>query len=88
MNLHDELIKRGFILLHTLTRTYGNGNITGSIVNEKWDGKFLNIVDEPTKNTKEVFCPFIHSDDDKKPNNKFNSIRLRNENDLNNYLYY
>lgn len=86
MNWEEELLKRNFVCLESSTRTYGNGIFTGSIVYEKWDGKFLTIVDEPGKNVKEIFCPFLHTDDKTKPNHNFQTIRLRNAEEIDTYI--
>lgn len=90
MNWHEELLKRGFTFLESSTKTYGykfgKARFTGSIVHEKWDGKFWTIVDEPGKNVKEIFCPFIKAEDEKRPNHKHQTVRLRNAEDLNNYI--
>lgn len=92
MNWHEELLKRGFTLLESNTRTYGNGKITGSIVFEKKDKESLTgdgiIVEKKTDDSIEIFCPFIKADDDKKPNTNFQTVRWRTEDDLNRYLYY
>lgn len=87
MNWHEELLKRGFVSLESSTRTYGNGSLTGSVVNENWDGKFLTIADKPSKTTKEIFCPFLHGEENNRPNLNHQTIRLRNTEDLNKYLY-
>lgn len=88
MNWHEELLKRGFVCLESNTRTYGNGKFTGSIVDESWDGKFFTIAEKPGKNTKEIFCPFLHGEVKDRPNKNFNETRLRNTEDLDKYLYY
>lgn len=92
MDLHYELIKRGFCLLESSTNTYGNGKITGSIVFEKPDKNSITvngtICDEKDKDAKKIFCPFMHSDDDRNLNTNYQTVRLRNEEDLNAYLYY
>lgn len=86
INWNEELLKRGFILLEFSTRTFGNGKFTGSIVDESWDGKFFTIAEKKGKNTKEVFCPFLHAEENSRPNFKFQEIRLRNTEDLDNYI--
>lgn len=90
INWHEELLKRGFISLESGTRTYGlkseKISFTGSIVDEQWDGKFFTIAEKKGKNTKEIFCPFLHATENNRPNMNFQTIRLRNEEDLDNYL--
>lgn len=86
MNWHNELLKRGFEVMESSTRTYGNGKFTGSIVDESWDGKYFTIAEKKGKNTKEVFCPFLHGETNDRPNKNFNEIRLRNEEDLDKYI--
>jgi hypothetical protein len=92
MDWHEELLKRGFCLLESSTRTYGNGKITGSLVFEKPDKNSMTkdgiIVDKKDKDANEIFCPFIQADDDRKPNYNYQTVRLRNEKDLDEYLYY
>ena len=86
INWHDELLKRGFVSLESTTRTYGNEKFTGSVVDEHWDGKFFTIAEKKGKNTKEVFCPFLHGTESNRPNLNFNEIRLRSTEDLDNYI--
>lgn len=87
MNWNEELPKRGFSILELTTRTYGYGNekyvFTGSIVYENSKG---NVVDELGKDAIEIFCPFIHADDERKPNTKFQTIRLRSPKDLDEFI--
>lgn len=87
MNWHEELLKRGFEILESSTKTYGYGNIPNrfirSLVYENSKG---NIVDEESKDVKEIFCPFLHSDDERKPNTNFQTIRLRGLEDLDNFI--
>lgn len=87
---HEELLKCGFRSLESTTRTYGNEKFTGSVVDENWDGKFFTISEKKGKNTKEVFCPFIHDESEKSMNvskGEYQSIRLRNIEDLKNYIH-
>lgn len=92
MNWHIELTKRGFYLCNLATKTYGNGKITGSIVYEKPNKDSITkdgtICDETDKDAKPIFCPFVKADSEYKPNYNFQTIRLRTEDDLNQYLYY
>lgn len=83
---HEELTKRNFTLLEESTKTYGNEKFTGSICYEKWDGKFFTIVEEMNKNVSEIFCPFLHGEIENRPNKKYQTIRLRNAEDLDTYL--
>lgn len=86
INWHEELLKRGFISLESGTRTYGNGKFTGSIVFEEWDGKFFTIAEKAGKDTKEIFCPFLHGAEKNRPNINFQTIRIRNIEDLEKYI--
>jgi len=92
MEFHDELIKRGFSVLDSGTRTYGNGKLTGSIVFEKPEKGSIDgngtIVDKKEENTIEIFCPFIKADDLTRPNRNFQTVRLRSLEDLDKYLFY
>lgn len=85
---HDALVRRGFSIMESTTRTYKYGNVphsfTGSLVYENSKGA---IVDEPGKDTGEIFCPFLHADDDSKPNRNFQTMRLRNLMELDEYLF-
>lgn len=87
MNWNEELLNRGFIILESTTRTYAYGNekygFTGSIVYENAKN---NIVDESGKDAKEIFCPFLHADDERKPNTNFQTIRLRNLGDVEEFI--
>lgn len=88
MNWNEELPKLGFAILESTTKTYGyyvneKCMFTGSIVYENSKG---NIVDEVGKDVKEIFCPFIHADDPRKPNTKYQTIRLKNLQDLNEFI--
>lgn len=86
INWHEELTKRNFLLLEESTKTYGNGKFTGSICYEKWDGKFFTIVEEMGKNVSEIFCPFLHGNNPNRPNKNYQTVRLRNTQDLDEYL--
>lgn len=67
MNWHNELLNRGFSVLESTTKTYGNGVFTGSI-------------------HEEVFYPFLRGDDERLPNLNYQTIKLKNTEDLDNYI--
>lgn len=71
MNWEKELLDRGFEFLESSTKTYGNGKITGSIVSFE---------------RKKVFCPFIHADNEHKPNFNYQSIKLSTAEELDEYI--
>lgn len=90
MNWNDELLKRGFIILESTTRLYGYGDekcgFTGSILYENSKG---NIIDDAGKDVKEIFCPFIHDEEEKGVGilkGEYQSIRLRNMDDLEKFM--
>lgn len=92
MNWHEELQKRGFQFLCSSTRTYGYNNgkllFTGSIeIERKNKITIITPDDKIQESDKEVFCPFIHGDDERKPNINYQTVRIRNTEELDNYLY-
>lgn len=84
MDWNEELLKRGFSIMESTTRSYGyEKKFTGSLVYENSKG---NIMDEPGKDSKEIFCPFLHANDDSKPNRNFQTVRLRNMEEIDEFI--
>lgn len=82
MITHDDLIRVGFNRLEATTKTYGNGHITGSIVHQRKDGKIIHSCDDGYNEAEQIFCPFF------KEKEKFNSVRIKNIEELAKYVFY
>lgn len=73
-----ELKLRGFIRLESSTRTYGNGQITGSIVRENASGKIRLTTDGDYDKATDIFTPFSSTN--------YQTTRIRTTEELDQYI--
>lgn len=87
--MEQILVGLGFIPLESSTRCWGIGTIpntmTGSIELVKGK-KILEKYDKDDKDAKQIFCPFISDKDERKPNHVWRTVRLKNAEEIINYL--